>query len=197
VWTFDRLLKWEEAPMTAVGVIEKAGWRGVSALALLLLPAGVSAQPCSRPEQVVRIDDAGLRRALLEKIEATDAAELTCAALDAVASLDARGLQIASLAGLQHARHLARLDLGDNRIRDLTSLTALEHVTLLRLDGNLISDLRPLLKNKFMASGLTLDVRRNCLDLAEESAASKALQQLEERDVALEYRPQKQADACP
>lgn len=164
--------------------------------ALLTVPLRVSAQPCATPGQVIAIADAGLRDALLETIESDDVADLTCAVLETVHSLNARGLQIASLGGLQHARHLTRLDLGDNKIRDLTTLTSLEHLTLLRLDGNLIADLRPLLKNKFMATGLTLDVRRNCLDLAEASAASKALQALEERDIAIEYRPQKQADAC-
>jgi Leucine-rich repeat (LRR) protein len=180
--------------MTLPDLSTVARWASVAAL--LLSPAHALAQTCSPAEQVIRIDDAGLREALLKRIEEAEATKITCGALEDIDSLDARGLQIRSLSGLQHARNLVRLDLGDNKIRDLTALGRLEHLTQLRLDGNLIADLRPLLRNKLLATGLALDVARNCIDLVEGSDGAEAIETLKERGIAVEYRPQKASSAC-
>lgn len=170
--------------------------RALAAVLCLSGPAPLGAQTCTTPDQVVPVGDSGLRDAIVEALGVTNSAGITCGALETLRNLPARGREIASLAGLEYAFQIEDLDLGDNRIRDLSALKDLGNLKLLQLDRNLIEDLTPLLRNGHIKKGVSLDVSRNCLDLAADSSDSTALKTLETRGVALEYQPQKDPPAC-
>lgn len=61
-----------------------------------------------------------------------------------VTNLDARGLGIRNLSGLEYCLNLTRLDLDTNEIADITPLTNLVKLKLLVLDANQIFDILPL-----------------------------------------------------
>ena len=61
-----------------------------------------------------------------------------------ITKLDARGLRIEDMTGLEHATDLEYLDLGDNAVTDLAPLEGLESLQLLYLDGNEVSDISAL-----------------------------------------------------
>lgn len=58
--------------------------------------------------------------------------------------LDAHGMGVRNLRGLENARNLIWLDLGDNEIVDLTPLRDLNNIMTLNLDTNGIVDITPL-----------------------------------------------------
>ena len=61
-----------------------------------------------------------------------------------ITKLDARGLRIEDLAGIEHATDLEYLDLGGNAVANLAPLEALSSLRLLYLDGSEVSDLAAL-----------------------------------------------------
>ena len=61
-----------------------------------------------------------------------------------ITKLDARGLRIEDLAGIEHADDLEYLDLGGNAVANLAPLEALSSLRLLYLDGNEVSDIAAL-----------------------------------------------------
>ena len=61
-----------------------------------------------------------------------------------ITKLDARGLRIEDLAGIEHAPDLEYLDLGGNAVADLAPLETLSSLRLLYLDGNEVSDIAAL-----------------------------------------------------
>jgi Leucine-rich repeat (LRR) protein len=69
---------------------------------------------------------------------------LTEADMLLVTNLDARGLGIRNLSGLEYCLNLTRLDLDTNEISDITPLTNLVKLKVLVLDSNQIFDISPL-----------------------------------------------------
>ena len=93
--------------------------------------------------QVVHFPDPNLRAAVAEKIGA-DPARITEDTLQDLKVLEARGREIENLEGIQHARNLTRLDLGNNLISDMTPLTGLTNLRRLNLYDNRITDINAL-----------------------------------------------------
>lgn len=58
-----------------------------------------------------------------------------------VSTVNGKGLGIASLAGLEHCKSLASLELGDNRITDISPIKGLSRIQLLDLSNNEIEDI--------------------------------------------------------
>ncbi len=90
--------------------------------------------------QVVHFLDPNLRVAVAEKI-GINPARITTDALQDLKVLEARGREIENLEGIQHARNLTRLDLGNNLISDITPLTGLTNLRRLTLYDNRITDI--------------------------------------------------------
>ena len=89
--------------------------------------------------------DITLASAIRKQLKITDTSQaLTVEDMAELTTLDAKGLGISSLAGLEHATSLTSLDLGVNAIHDLTPLSGLTNLTQLELDNNRITDLTPL-----------------------------------------------------
>jgi len=86
--------------------------------------------------------EAAVRKYVFEKrynsepITAQDVADLS--------TIEARGKEIKSLAGLEHCRSLALLSLPENEIEDLTPISGLKNLQLLDLSKNKIRDVAPL-----------------------------------------------------
>ncbi|MCP4646013.1 MAG: leucine-rich repeat domain-containing protein [bacterium] len=59
-------------------------------------------------------------------------------------SLDARGLEIRNLSGLEYCSGLQTIDLSDNDITNITPLANLTGITSLNLDNNALYDIGPL-----------------------------------------------------
>lgn len=114
--------------------------------ALALGTLGVVAALCSGcPPQleVVFLQDDALEQAVRAKL-GQPLGYLTRADLLRLTNLDARGLGIRSLQGLEHCENLTWLDLDANRISDITPLAGLINLTYLNLDSNEITDIGPL-----------------------------------------------------
>jgi len=88
---------------------------GASLLALALQvmsAASPTGQPCTEDAEVVTIEDDGLRQAIQKQLMLATDAVLTCKDMKSLRELTARELNIKSLAGLEHAINLERLDCG-------------------------------------------------------------------------------------
>lgn len=113
---------------------------------------------------------------LVSLLELTDAGDLTCGRIAALELLDAGGLGIVDLAGMQNLTGLLELRLGDNAVVDLEPLSELENLDTLVVDGNQIADLTPL----YQLNGLTLlDASRNQLTILGPQGVMSGLQQLD------------------
>jgi hypothetical protein len=182
----------------------------------LALTSQVSiARPCADPATPVLIEDERLRGAVAAELGRTDV--ISCGDLASLTKLIAKGKDIASLVGLEHAvnlqrlvlrrngieeltpisalRQLERVDLGDNAIRDMSALAGLPRLKAVALDKNRIEDLSPLLGNVHVGAGVELDLSHNCLDLTDGSAAMQAVAALRARGADLRYRPQRDCAA--
>ncbi|MEE8348855.1 MAG: leucine-rich repeat domain-containing protein [Acidobacteriota bacterium] len=74
------------------------------------------------------------------------------------------GNQISNLVPLFRLSRLRVLFLSNNSISDLRALTPLTRLTLLALRNNQITDLGPLVSNRGLGSGTTIDLRNNPLN---------------------------------
>ncbi|MDP6598971.1 MAG: choice-of-anchor Q domain-containing protein, partial [Candidatus Poribacteria bacterium] len=92
---------------------------------------------------IVAISDANLRSKLESVLNKATGDEITQQELAELTELDASGLSISDLTGLQHCTNLTDLDLGSNQISnsDLSVLSSLTNLTSLSLAYNGISDL--------------------------------------------------------
>ena len=93
---------------------------------------------------VVNIPDPNLRAAIRESLRLREDIPVTRAVMRQLTGLDAGGLGISDLTGLEHATSLTFLALHNNDISDLRALFPLVNLTFLRLHGNQINDLSPL-----------------------------------------------------
>ena len=86
------------------------------------------------------IEDENLREALYQALAKSDREDLTFADLASLNGLEAAGLGIASLAGLEAATALTKLSLDGNSIQDLAPLAHLANLNRLQIAGNGIED---------------------------------------------------------
>ena len=91
-----------------------------------------------------RIRDQNLRDAIDRALAKLPGEDLTFDDLASLKSLDATGLGIASLAGLEAATALTNLALDDNSIQDVSPLAHLPNLNRLQLAGNGIEDVSQL-----------------------------------------------------
>lgn len=92
---------------------------------------------------LVQFRDAALEQAVRSAL-GIPTGGITRDALGALTKLDASGLRIRHLNGLQHCTNLRDLDLSDNRISDTSPLDTLRSLQRLNLSGNKLSQLSPL-----------------------------------------------------
>ena len=84
--------------------------------------------------------------------------------------------QIEDISPLSGLTNLTRLSLGRNNVTDVSALAGLTNLTVLILKSNQISDLSPLVANKGLGAGGTVDVTDNPLNPASHSTHVPALQ---------------------
>lgn len=165
-------------------------------VAILLNSAPAGSQSCATPEEIVTIEDAGLKQAIIKQLGLTTA-DVTCGEIAKLQELNAREASIASLNGLEKAIELRRLNVSRNLIRDLTPLAGMRRLAEIVLERNLIADLGPLVKNTQIGAGVRLNVSLNCLELAPTSDAQRALDTLTKRGVDIgDPRQQKDPEQC-
>ena len=97
---------------------------------------------------IVTFEDANLEAEIRTKLAVGSQADLTCVLVSGLSELAARGVGIASLAGIENLTGLVDLDLDSNFITDISPLSGLTSLTWLQLDNNSITDVGAL-------SGLT------------------------------------------
>ena len=165
-------------------------------VAILLNPTPAGSQSCATAQEIVTIEDSGLKQALITQLGLTTP-DITCGDIAKLDELNARDANIGSLKGLEKATRLQRLICPRNRIRDLTPLADLKQLAEINLERNLIADLGPLVKNTQVGAKAILNVRLNCLALSAESDAQKALDTLAKRGVDIgDPREQKDPGEC-
>ena len=114
------------------------------------------------PPKIVTIPDANLARAVRETLDVAPNTAITTHTMLSLRSLRASNLGITNLTGLEHARFLRNLNLGEayndneenleewdywvnsNSISDVSPLAGLTQLTSLQLESNAISDVSPL-----------------------------------------------------
>ena len=106
-------------------------------------PAPVPVVEESAPEPPVVFHDAKLEVALRKALE-KPVGPLTRKALVSLKKLQAVGMGITDLKGLEHATNLTRLFLAGNQVGDLTPLAGMTGLTALNLRQNQVSDVTPL-----------------------------------------------------
>lgn len=94
-------------------------------------------------ENIADIADENLEAAIRNHLN-KPTGEITASDMETLHSLEAMGMEIDDLRGLEYAKNLSRLNLSDNLIIDLEILSDLTNLTELNLGGNQINDLRPL-----------------------------------------------------
>lgn len=105
----------------------------------VLLTLGLSA--CSF---LVFLPDAALESAIRDELRKPLSLFLTKADMARVANLDASGMNIRTIEGLQYCVNLRKVNLSDNNIGRIDSLAGLRNLTYLHLGGNRISDIEAL-----------------------------------------------------
>lgn len=110
----------------------------------LALVAGIGLGIRASEEAASPFIDASLDLAVHVALLVPGSEPLTDERLLELTVLDARGLGIRSLAGIERCRNLRELVLWDNGVSDLAPLRELASLVYLDLDGNRMSDLSPL-----------------------------------------------------
>ena len=90
------------------------------------------------------IPDSNLRAAVASALGMTSVVRIDPAEMETLTDLDASGVEISNLTGLELATNLAALNLKNNRILDISPLSRLTNLTSLSLANNTISDISPL-----------------------------------------------------
>jgi internalin A len=126
----------------------------VAILACLLcaVPSALAADeatPAANSEVVSIFPDAALESAVRRQVFAkrNNNEPITAEDVADIAIIEGRGLGIKNLAGLEHCRKVALLNLAENEIADLTPLAGLPRLQSLDLSRNQIKDLQPLVTN--------------------------------------------------
>jgi len=116
----------------------------VTMLAVLSLFA--QAKPEAKPAESPIFKDKKLEETVRQYVFAkrNTTQPITAADVATLSVIKAQGAGITDLSGLEHCKHLASLELGDNRISDITPLKGLAMIQLLDLSRNQIRDISPL-----------------------------------------------------
>lgn len=153
----------------------------------------------------IEITDEALKQVLLEAVQANGYHALTNESLATIETLDAEGLGISNLKGLNHLTQLRSLELSNNEITDLTPIQSIVTLEKLKLEANQIEHVESLanltkltllsLRNNSVRdlsslSQLTklekLDVRGNSLTSIDVVAHFSQLKELNLRENAVE-----------
>ena len=132
-------------------------------------------------EAAAHILDPNLRAAVESALKVAPGTSIAPARMETLTSLEASGMKIRDLTGLELATNLSnlvlvgndivdvavlsrltsltKLNLGSNSISDLSPLEGLTNLTDLLLGNNNISDISPLVENTGLGSGDTVDLR--------------------------------------
>lgn len=98
---------------------------------------------CEAADEAIEFKSDNLENKLRAEL-GVSARAITCRDMATLKELDATGLNIDSIVGLEHAVELQTLNLGDNSIHDLEPLSGLKNLTALVLYQNDVSDIEPL-----------------------------------------------------
>lgn len=109
----------------------------------LLTVLALSTVGCPATDEIVIFDDPALEHAVRDEL-GQPFGFLTRQGLLNLQTLDAKGLGISDLSGLEYCENLVWLDLDTNSISDLTPLTNLVNLMSLNLDSNEVFDIAPL-----------------------------------------------------
>ena len=132
--------------------------------------------PAIAPAQVVDISDPNLRTAIENALGKAPGAEITVDDMARLNALNAGGMGISNLTGLEYATNLIELFLWESSIADISPLAGLTQLTWLSLWGNSIADISPLVANTGLGNGDTVDVKVNPLSDASIHTHIPALQ---------------------
>jgi len=80
---------------------------------------------------------------------------------------------------------------GGNEVSDISILANLINLERLYFRDNEVSDISPLVENDGFGAGNFIDMRENQLDLTEGSKDMQNINTLIDREVDVEYQPQK------
>lgn len=105
---------------------------------LALIPSVQAAQQRTASAAAVSIQDAGLAAAIRDELGLASSVTITQSHLEKLTELDAFDRSISSLAGLEKAVNLKRINLSGNWISDLTPLKSLSNLTSVDVSRNLI-----------------------------------------------------------
>ena len=175
-----------------------------------LLERGVDVR-YAQQKYVITFADPSLERAVRDLI-GKPSGPLVYSDVESIINLDASGLSIQEIYGIEHLQKLEDLDLssnlisdisylidlqklrnlnlGNNQITNISALAALPKLTNINLEGNLIADISPLVMNTELGVGVQIDLRHNNLGLTPGSENMKDLQTLLDRGAAVLYEPQ-------
>ena len=96
--------------------------------------------------EVVSIPDANLAATVRKSLGLAPNSTIRQLSMLRLTRIQAWKHGITDITGLEHAKHLKRLDISSNQITDVTPLTELTQLTRLSLNGNQITDITPLTK---------------------------------------------------
>ena len=100
--------------------------------------------PLSTSAQTVTVPDANLRKAINEALDKAPTAPITVDEMERLRELNAVGMDIKNLRGLEAAVNLDELRLSNNLVSDLSSITGLTKLRHIGLEENALTDLSPL-----------------------------------------------------
>ena len=124
----------------------------------------------------VNIPDPNLRTVIVTALGKASGDTITMEDMEALTELQASNANITYLLGLERATNLAVLNLGGNSISDISLIAKLTNLTRLFLQDNSISDISPLVTNRGLGEGDTVDVGANPLNFASINTHIPALQ---------------------
>ncbi|MEX0332457.1 MAG: S8 family serine peptidase [Puniceicoccaceae bacterium] len=137
----------------------------------------------------INIPDPNLRTALEQHLGRLPGEPIVDVEMAILTTFDARGRNIASLVGLEHAANLFYLYLADNQISDLHPLAGLANLFIVDLYNNNLSEISTLLNFPIL---LDVDVRLNYLDINAGSDDRLVIDTLISQLATVLYDPQKE-----
>lgn len=105
-----------------------------------------SAEPTNAPPEVSAFTDKALESAVRQQVfsKRETNSPITAADVANISTIHANSRGITNLAGLEHCKAIASIDLAGNRVSDLTPLTGLKQLQYLNLATNRIKDITAL-----------------------------------------------------
>ena len=130
----------------------------VLVLGLLVFVGGVgSIVAAGEGNEIVEIPDPNLEAVIREEV-GKPSGDITVADMERLVQIDARSAGISDLEGIQYARNLWSLDIGDNEISNIEPLAELRNLLYLDISNNKVCDIKPL---SGLTSLIVLDLRHN------------------------------------